>query len=112
MSENSVSLELTADEVSLIERHLDFYRSLDSGQRAPATEAQRHFVAVCQCQAKADSIHEVAYLKYKMLAARQRLIMESGPTISEFAEGVPMPGWFTDEGWKRMRGQYLSNSDS
>jgi hypothetical protein len=30
--------------------------------------------------------------------------------IDDLGEGVPLPGWFSDAGWKRMRGQYLSNS--
>lgn len=112
MSEKAASFDLTPEELSLIKQHLDFYRSLDIGQRAPTTAAQRHFVAVCQCEAKADSVHEVAYLKYKMFAARQRLEAPGEQQgIDEFAEGVPSPGWFTDEDWKRMRGQYLSNSD-
>lgn len=112
MSDNAAAFDLTPEEMSLITLHLDFYRSLETEQRAPTTEAQRPFVAVCQCQAKADSVHEVVYLKYKMLAARQRLEVQSEQQgIDEFAEGAPSPGWFTDEDWKRMRRQYLSNSD-
>jgi hypothetical protein len=30
--------------------------------------------------------------------------------IDEFGEGVPRPGWFTDEGWRRMRGGYRFDS--
>jgi hypothetical protein len=26
--------------------------------------------------------------------------------IDEFGEGMPRPGWFLDEGWRRMRGGY------
>src|SRR2546426_10972873 len=91
MSEQPIS-ELSPDEAALIERHLDFYRSLDTGRRSPTSSAQHHFVAVCRCQAKAATLHEVAYVKYRMLIANQHQD-------------------FTDSGWKRMRGQYLSNSD-
>jgi len=109
---DSESLELTPEETALIERYLDFYRALDGGQRLPSTEAQRHFVEVCQCQAKADSAHEIAYFKYRVLVNKQRSEATDGPGgIDEVGEGVPKPGWFTDEGWKRMRGQYLSNSE-
>lgn len=104
--------QLTPEETALIGRYLHFYRSLDTGQRLPSTPAQRHFVAVCRCRAKANSAHEVAYFKYRMQAAKQRAEAEQAPSgINEFGEGVPKPGWFTDEGWRRMRGQYLSNSD-
>ena len=30
--------------------------------------------------------------------------------FDEFGEGAPRPGWFTDEGWKRMRGGYRFDS--
>ena len=30
--------------------------------------------------------------------------------LEEFGEGVPSPGWFTDEGWRRMRGGYRYDS--
>jgi uncharacterized protein YifE (UPF0438 family) len=104
--------QLTAEEAALVERYLPFYRALDGGQRSPSTPEQRHFVAVCRCQAKAQTPHEIAYFKYRALVARQRV--EQGAAsggIDEFGDGVPQPGWFTDEGWKRMRGGYLSNSD-
>lgn len=94
--------QLTAEETALVERHLGFYRTLDTGQRLPSTPAQRHFVAVCRCEAKADSAHEIAYFKYRMLVAAQRDGAEDARGgIDEFGEGVPKPSWFTDEGWKR-----------
>ena len=30
--------------------------------------------------------------------------------IEEFGEGTPRPGWFSDEGWRRMRSGYRSDS--
>ncbi len=30
--------------------------------------------------------------------------------FEEYGEGVPTPGWFTDEGWRRMRGGYRFDS--
>jgi hypothetical protein len=30
--------------------------------------------------------------------------------IDEFGEGMPRPGWFSDEGWRRMRSGYRSDS--
>ncbi len=104
--------QLTPELAKLIERYLEFYRSLDNGDRSPMTAAQQHFVAVCRGQMKAETAHEVAYVKYRMLKAKQCPAVENGLSgVEGFGEGVPKPGWFSDEGWKRMRGQYLSNSD-
>jgi uncharacterized protein YifE (UPF0438 family) len=111
VSEND-SCQLTPVETALIQRYLGFYRALDTEERLPATEAQRHFVAVCRCEAKAQSPHEIAYVKYRMLVnSRRDEATDARQGIDEFEQGVPKPGWFSDEGWKRMRGQYLSNSD-
>lgn len=30
--------------------------------------------------------------------------------IDEFGEGMPRPGWFTDDGWRRMRSGYRFDS--
>ncbi|HET6880609.1 MAG TPA: DUF413 domain-containing protein [Pirellulales bacterium] len=104
--------QFTPEEAELVSRHLDFYRSLDLGERLPKTEGQRHFVAVCRCETKAGTIHEIAYVKYRMQQRKRRAEQEAlSGAIDEFGEGVPKPGWFSDEGWKRTRGQYLSNSD-
>ena len=52
-------------EKDLISRYLAFYESLDSGQRPPTTDAQRHFVSVCLGKAVAESPHEKAWILYK-----------------------------------------------
>jgi uncharacterized protein YifE (UPF0438 family) len=106
------SWQLTAEEAALVNRYLSFYRALDTGRRVPTTDAQRRFVDVCRCEANAESPHEIAYIKYRMLIKKHRNEdARFEHDIDEFGEGVPQLGWFTDEGWKRMRGQYLSNSD-
>lgn len=111
MSEEENAWQLTPEESDLISRYLDFYRLLDIGERPPKTEGQRHFVAVCQCKTKAATIHEVAYIKYRVQQQRRADQEAPSEAIDEFGEGVPKPGWFSDNDWKRMRGQYLSNSD-
>lgn len=112
MSDEERRWQLTQEERELISRHLDFYRSLDNGERPPETEAQRHFVVVCRCRTKAETIHETAYFKHRARELKRRSEVEAfSETINEFGERIPRPGWFTDEDWKRMRSQYLSNSD-
>ena len=109
---DQLPLDLSPEEQAVLERYYAFYRALDTGARPPTTAAQEHFVAVCRGRAKAGTTHERAYVKYRMLLAKRReQASDAGDgEIDEFGEGVPRPGWFTDEGWKRMRGRYRSNS--
>ena len=44
--------------------YLRFYRSLETGERLPTTEAQRHFVAVCEGKAAPATEHEKVYAKF------------------------------------------------
>ncbi len=94
----------------MIESHLPFYRSLEQGVRDPVTAAQRHFLAVCLGQVRAETAHEFAYVKFRKLLAEQRKLEAVASGQDWFGEGIPLPGWFSDEGWRRMRGHYLSNS--
>jgi uncharacterized protein YifE (UPF0438 family) len=55
---------------ALIRRHLPFYQALASGTRAPATAAQRRFVAVARGEAPAETEHERAYLRWREGVAR------------------------------------------
>lgn len=59
--------EFSDDEAALLRRYLNFYRSLETGQRIAATDAQRHFVAMCEGQAIAANEHERVYAKYMRL---------------------------------------------
>ncbi|MBI4609406.1 MAG: DUF413 domain-containing protein [Candidatus Rokubacteria bacterium] len=98
--------ELTEEETELLQKHLEFYQSLESGRRTPKTEAQKHFVAVCQGRARAETPHEMAYAKYMRLRAAERrreLSAHDDRGIPEYEEGYPRPGWFTDEDWKKLK---------
>lgn len=55
---------------ALIRRHLPFYQALASGVRAPATAAQRRFVAVARGEAPPETEHEQAYLRWREAAER------------------------------------------
>ena len=39
--------DLTAKENELLRKNLEFYDSLDSGERTPVTKSQKQFVRVC-----------------------------------------------------------------
>jgi uncharacterized protein YifE (UPF0438 family) len=99
----------TQQEKVLLYKYFEFYRALETGKRKPNTAAQRHFVAVCQGRASAETVHEKAYAKYMRLRAMQRRKQydetAAQQDIPEYEEGYPRPGWFTDEDWKKKRGQ-------
>jgi uncharacterized protein YifE (UPF0438 family) len=107
-------------EQSLINTWLWFYKELDSGERKPKSQAQQHFVEVCRGQTRAETQDEFAYVKFRMNVAHERENERSGRLreqsldsdsggISEFGEGNPRPGFFTDKGWREMRRGYLSD---
>lgn len=69
-SGGTVELALTAEEKTLIKTHLPFYVALATEERQPTTDAQRHFLAVCEGRASAETEHEVAFVKYMRLYRR------------------------------------------
>jgi predicted RNA-binding protein with RPS1 domain len=64
-SYGSSSYQYSEEERKLLDKHIDFYKSLDSGSRVPETEEQKHFVEVCQRQKEPKTVHEKAYIKFK-----------------------------------------------
>jgi len=69
--------QLTAEENALIGRHLPFYEALARGDRRPTSKAQERFVAVFSGRARAESAHEMAYLKYRRRRNEERKEGES-----------------------------------
>ncbi len=67
---------ITDDEQVLLDRYLWFYQALASGQRLPATDAQRHFVDVSAGKATAETVHEIAYLKHRIACHKRTLDCE------------------------------------
>jgi uncharacterized protein YifE (UPF0438 family) len=69
-------------QLELMCEHFDFLITLAKGARAPTTEAQKHFVAVCRGKAKPQTEYEKAYLAWRkerpsisqMLARKDRLL--------------------------------------
>jgi hypothetical protein len=59
------ALRISDDDRRLLVAHYGFYRALDTGARAPATEDQRRFVAVCRGTALPVTAHESAYENLK-----------------------------------------------
>jgi len=103
MSEVASLCELTPQEEALLERHMDFYRSLETGQRKPTTEAQEHFVRVSRALAAAETIHELAYVKHMSLRAAQRAAKRA--ESEHDSEDGPKAEWFSREDWYKLRGR-------
>jgi uncharacterized protein YifE (UPF0438 family) len=97
------SCELSAEEEALLHRHMTFYRSLETGQRRPATEAQEHFARVTHGLAAAETIHELAYVKHMRLRAIQRELERQNQERE--CEEAPSPEWFSREDWYKLRGR-------
>ena len=68
----------------LLDKHLKFYLALDSGERAPATPAQRHFVEVCRSKAAPSTQHEIAFAKWKAAVSQ-------GPSASDSIDIPDVP---------------------
>lgn len=97
------SCELSAEEEALLHQHMTFYRSLETGQRKPATDAQEHFVKVVRGLAVAGTIHELAYVKHMRLRAIQRELERQNQ--AQECEEAPSPEWFSREDWYKLRGR-------
>jgi uncharacterized protein YifE (UPF0438 family) len=77
----------TPQEKVLLYQYYEFYRALETGKRKPSTAAQKHFVAVCQGRAKAETLHEKAYAKYMQLrVARQQQSQEEAAAQEGFLD--------------------------
>jgi len=70
--DSEVTVTLTDEEKTLLQRYSRFYKELNDGIRLPKTADQRRFVEVCYGRAGAESAHEIAWVKYKRIAAQER----------------------------------------
>lgn len=96
-----MSFELTDEEHALLDRYLDFYEALASGERPPDAEAQQHFLKVARGKAGAETPHELAYAK--LMRQRAQDMETQRQTISERRESQPPPEWFSREDHGKLR---------
>jgi hypothetical protein len=85
----TASTSLTDRERQLIYKYLEFYKALALGKRRPTTEAQKRFVAVTGGRARAESEHEVAYIKWKRLQRTAPKAPESDPEKWDWRTAAP-----------------------
>lgn len=102
-----MSFGLTDEEQALLDRYLDFYEELASGERLPDTEAQKHFVKVTRGKAGADTPHELAYAKYMRQRALDREAQRQ--RVSQRRESEPPPEWFSREDHGKLRGRQFAD---
>jgi uncharacterized protein YifE (UPF0438 family) len=74
----------------LLRKHLNFYRALDQGTRAPSTEEQHHFVAVCGGKLPPTTSHEFAYTSFKKYCALSGTTEETAQA-NDFKFDAPKP---------------------
>lgn len=58
---------VTEDEMRLLKKHFKFYQDLEKGLRKPDGDRQKHFVAMCNGTAMAETNHEKAYARHMRL---------------------------------------------
>ncbi len=99
----------TPQEKVLLYRYYEFYRALETGKRKPGTAAQKHFVAVCQGRAKAETLHEKAYAKYMQLrVTRQQQSQEGAATQENFLDYAEAPSSTRDDSSKLRRPNFAA----
>jgi hypothetical protein len=74
----------------LLRKYLSFYHALDRGARAPSSEAQRHFVAVCRGELPPTNSHEFAYTDFKKYCALSGTTEELA-AVNDFRFDPPAP---------------------
>lgn len=100
-------IELTEEEEALLDRYLDFYESLASGDREPTTEAQDHFVKVTRGKAGAATPHELAYAKFMRLRAQTN--EANWQALQAREEPEPPPEWYSREDHGKLRARQHSD---
>jgi ssDNA-binding Zn-finger/Zn-ribbon topoisomerase 1 len=73
--------ELSKDEMRLIEKHHKFYLRLSSGKRRPSTPEQVHFVEVCRGEKAPETVHEIAWKKWRSDFKFNRVCASCGKII-------------------------------
>lgn len=66
----------TEKQREMLNKYIDFYRSLDYGKRIPDSPAQKHFVLACRGQAPIQTEHEYIYIRHRNLNYRRQKFIE------------------------------------
>jgi uncharacterized protein YifE (UPF0438 family) len=100
---------LSERELELLNKHLDFYIDLARGKRKPATEAQEHFLKVCQGRAVAETEHEVVYILWKRLDIQKQKLVVSDRPNSHAYDAPPGTRPYPQEMAEKLSQAWISN---
>lgn len=96
----SDDVEFTIAEQELLRQHLGGYERLASGKAPANTEARRHFISVIQGHARAETQHEIAFMKYRCWQAQQRATLPD--TGADDSLGVGQAE-YPDHVWNKLK---------
>jgi uncharacterized protein YifE (UPF0438 family) len=104
---NPDPVQLTPEQQQLLDKHLPFYRDLETGRRRPTTPAQEHFVSFTRGLVPADTEHERAYAQHMRLRAQSRHAEQGAPPRDP--AGGPTEEWFSREDWEKLHKREYSD---
>jgi len=93
-------VEFTVAEQELLRQHLRGYERLASGKAPANTEARRHFIAVLQGHVRAETLHEIAFMKYRRWQAQQRATLHNTGADEELGVGQAA---YPDHVWNKLK---------
>jgi uncharacterized protein YifE (UPF0438 family) len=99
-------LEISAEQIALIEKHIKFLDSLADGTRNPSTHAQVNFVEVTLGHLGAQSEYEIGYIKYRIRRLRLRQSKSDELAVRDPERDGPTDDWFTRENYKKLHDGY------
>jgi len=87
--------EFTCEQADLLMNHGHAYQALADGSRAPVTEEEARFVAVCRSERAAETPHERAWSLFCAKISRPRSAVHS-PLITASANAIDLSADFVD----------------
>lgn len=91
---------------ALIRRHLPFYLALAEGRRAPATPAQRRFVAAARGETTPQTEHEHAFALWRQRTTHVAHTLDADPRPSLSEEDVTRHFEARHQASRRKRGTH------
>jgi len=93
-------MKLSDKEQNLLDKYLWFYMELKEEKRPATTKAQKHFLDVIKGRAKAETPHEIAFIKFLKLQ-----VIENKEKLKNKTDNLTLPGEYAypDEKWDKMK---------
>ncbi len=91
----SRSGEFNRNQATLLEKHGRAYQELHSGQRESINDEERAFVLVCRGEKPAQTMHELAWMRYCEKTQKRNAVASFYGIPPEAADSLPP----SDEEW-------------